>query len=74
MGNKRIRPSEAAVRTGVHPNTIRNWIWKRKLRAYRTLGGHWRISEADLERSVELHGSDDNNDTSIDAVPEWNQA
>ena len=40
----------AAMRLGVHENTIRNWVAKRLVAAYRLPSGIRRIPEAEVER------------------------
>jgi excisionase family DNA binding protein len=43
-------PREAARILGVSFATVKQWIYKGKLRTVRTLGGHHRILEEDIER------------------------
>jgi len=45
-----ISPREAAKVLGISYPTIKQWIYKRKLRAARTAGGHYRIAQAELDR------------------------
>lgn len=42
--------TEAARRTGRHPETIRRWIWSGRLRAEKVAGRHL-IAEAELARA-----------------------
>lgn len=44
------KPSEAARELGVSYPTLKQWIYGGKLKAVRTPGGHYRISEAELDR------------------------
>jgi excisionase family DNA binding protein len=41
---------DAAVRLGVHENTIRNWIDRGILRSYRLPSGHRRLLAEEVER------------------------
>src|SRR6185369_7205763 len=41
---------EAAARIGVSYPTIKQWIYKGKLRSVRTPGGHHRIPKSEIER------------------------
>ena len=43
--------SEAARRTGRHPETIRRWIWSGRMRAEK-VGGRHLIADAELERAT----------------------
>jgi molybdopterin-binding protein len=45
-----IRPSDAAARLGISYPTLKQWIYKRKLRTVKTPGGHHRIPESELDR------------------------
>ena len=45
-----ISPREAAKVLGISYPTIKQWIYKRKLRAARTAGGHYRIAQVELDR------------------------
>ncbi len=44
------KPSEAAHELGISYPTLKHWIYSGKLKATRTPGGHYRISEAELDR------------------------
>jgi excisionase family DNA binding protein len=41
---------QAAAELGVHENTVRNWIDRGYLRAYRLPSGHRRLPEAEVTR------------------------
>lgn len=45
-----ITPRQAALRLGISYPTIKQWIYRRKLKAAKTPGGHYRIPEAELDR------------------------
>jgi molybdopterin-binding protein len=45
-----IKPREAAQILGISYPTLKQWIYKRKLRTVKTAGGHHRIPEAELDR------------------------
>lgn len=45
-----VRPSEAARLLGVSYPTLKQWIYRRKIRSVRTPGGHHRIPRRELER------------------------
>lgn len=46
------QPREAAKILGISCATVKQWIYKGKLRTVKTLGGHHRILEADIERHL----------------------
>jgi molybdopterin-binding protein len=46
------RPREAARILGISFATVKQWIYKGKLRTVKTLGGHHRILEEDVERHL----------------------
>ena len=55
MPKPRLRPTrEAAQVLGVSFATVKNWIYKGKLRTVKTLGGHHRILEEDIEQHLRL--------------------
>jgi len=57
MEEKRFLTStELARMLGVDPTTIRHWIRTGKIRALKTLGGHFRISWEEAERVKSLMG------------------
>ena len=47
---KLVTPREAAQVLGVSYPTLKQWIYKRKLRTVKTAGGHHRIPESELDR------------------------
>jgi molybdopterin-binding protein len=60
-GKTKIRPSkgkddellqlrDAAVQLGISFPTIKQWIYKKKVRSIRTAGGHHRIPESEVDR------------------------
>jgi molybdopterin-binding protein len=51
---KLFKPRDAAQIMGISYPTLKQWIYKRKLRTVRTVGGHHRIPESELDRF--LHG------------------
>lgn len=51
-GSRLLRLSVAARRIGVCERTVRRWIHRGKIRAKRTLGGHFRISEREIENKT----------------------
>ena len=48
---------EAANRLGVSYSTLKQWIYKGRVRTVRTDGGHHRIQEAEVERLLARTGS-----------------
>ena len=52
MEKQHVGIGEAAKILGVHPNSVRDWIEKGKLKAYRTPGKRRMISVADIKRLV----------------------
>ena len=44
------RPQEAAVAIGVSYPTLKQWIYKGKIRSVKTSGGHHRIPREEVER------------------------
>ena len=53
--NRLYKTRDIADLYHVSINTVLNWIYRGKLKAYRTLGGHYRISQQDLESFALLH-------------------
>lgn len=49
---------DAAGRLGVGYSTLKQWIFKGRVRTTQTEGGHHRISEAEVERLMARHSSD----------------
>jgi molybdopterin-binding protein len=44
-----LTPREAALRLGISYPTIKQWLYRGKLKAVKTPGGHYRIPEAELD-------------------------
>lgn len=57
---KLITPREAAQILGISYPTIKQWIYKKKLRTVKTAGGHHRVPESQLDKFLHLafQGSD----------------
>ena len=49
-----LKPQEAALRLGISYPTLKQWIYRRKLRSVKTSGGHHRIPESELDRFLHL--------------------
>ena len=47
---------QAAERLGVGYSTLKQWIYKGRVRTTQTEGGHYRISEAEIERLLAKDG------------------
>jgi molybdopterin-binding protein len=45
-----LTPRDAAVQLGISFPTIKQWIYKKKIRSVRTAGGHHRIPRAEIDR------------------------
>ncbi len=45
-----LRPRDAAVQLQISYPTIKQWIYRRKLRAIKTPGGHYRIPQSEVDR------------------------
>jgi len=45
-----LRPREAALELQISFPTIKQWIYKRKIRSIRTAGGHHRIPQSEIDR------------------------
>ena len=45
-----LKPREAALELRVSFPTIKQWIYKRKIRSVRTAGGHHRIPQSEVDR------------------------
>jgi molybdopterin-binding protein len=45
-----LKPREAALERSVSFPTIKQWIYKRKIRSIRTAGGHHRIPQSEVDR------------------------
>lgn len=50
-----LLPRQAAKILGVSYPTLKQWIYKKKVRTVRTVGGHHRIPESELDRYLHLH-------------------
>ena len=48
--DKLLSPRDAARALGVSYPTLKQWIYKKKLRSIRTAGGHHRIPASEIER------------------------
>jgi molybdopterin-binding protein len=44
-----LTPRDAALRLGISYPSIKQWIYRGKLKAIRTPGGHYRIPESELD-------------------------
>jgi molybdopterin-binding protein len=51
-----IKPSDAARILGLSYPTLKQWIYRGKLRTVRTAGGHHRIPRAELDRYLHIAG------------------
>jgi len=49
-----LLPREAAKILGISYPTLKQWIYKQKLRTVKTVGGHHRIPESELDRYLHL--------------------
>lgn len=45
-----LKPREAAVELHISFPTIKQWIYKKKIRSIRTAGGHHRIPQSEVDR------------------------
>jgi len=45
-----LKPREAALELRVSFPTVKQWIYKRKIRSIRTAGGHHRIPQSEIDR------------------------
>ena len=45
-----LRPRDAAVQLQISYPTIKQWIYRHKVRAVKTPGGHYRIPQAEIDR------------------------
>ncbi len=52
-----IRLPEAARQLGVSYPTLKQWIYKGKIKSVRTVGGHHRVGRAEIDRLVFRTGS-----------------
>lgn len=44
-----LTPREAALRLGISYPTVKQWLYRGKIKAVKTPGGHYRIPEAELD-------------------------
>jgi len=51
-----LRPRDAAVLLGISYPTLKQWIYKGKLRTVKTAGGHHRVPRAELDRYLHRLG------------------
>jgi molybdopterin-binding protein len=49
-GGPLLKPRDAALQLGISFPTIKQWIYKKKIRSVRTAGGHHRIPQAEVDR------------------------
>lgn len=45
-----LKPRDAAVQMGIAFPTIKQWIYKKKIRSVQTAGGHHRIPQSEVDR------------------------
>src|ERR1700746_1441143 len=45
-----LKPRDAALELRISFPTIKQWIYKRKIRSIRTVGGHHRIPQSEVDR------------------------
>ena len=50
-----LSPRDAAKVLGISYPTLKQWIYKKKIRTVKTAGGHHRIPESELDRFLHLH-------------------
>jgi len=50
MSEEFLKPREAALELRISFPTIKQWIYKRKIRSIRTAGGHHRIPQSEVDR------------------------
>ena len=51
--NRLLTPSEVAALFRVNPKTVTRWAQQGKLHSIRTLGGHRRYSEAEIQQFLD---------------------
>jgi len=49
-GPELLKPREAALELNISFPTIKQWIYKRKIRSIKTAGGHHRIPQSEVDR------------------------
>src|SRR6185436_12414738 len=47
-----VKPLEAAEQLGVSYPTIKQWIYRHKIKSVKTEGGHHRIPQAEIDRFI----------------------
>jgi molybdopterin-binding protein len=52
-----LPPRDAAKVLGVSYPTLKQWIYKKKIRTVKTAGGHHRIPESELDKFLHLKGA-----------------
>jgi molybdopterin-binding protein len=50
MNEELLKPREAALELRISFPTIKQWIYKRKIRSIQTAGGHHRIPQSEVDR------------------------
>jgi molybdopterin-binding protein len=50
LAEQLLTPREAALELRIAFPTIKQWIYKRKIRSIRTVGGHHRIPQSEIDR------------------------
>ena len=50
-----LKPQQVAERLGVSYPTIKQWIYLKKLKSVKTVGGHHRIPESELDRYLHFN-------------------
>src|SRR5260370_1037526 len=50
MNEEFLKPRDAALELRISFPTIKQWIYKRKIRSIRTAGGHHRIPQSEVDR------------------------
>ena len=56
MAQSLLKPREAAQILGVSYPTLKQWVYKGKLRTVKTPGGHHRIAQSELDRYLHRAG------------------
>jgi excisionase family DNA binding protein len=56
--DKLLTPAEVARMFRVNPKTVTRWARSGKINAIRTLGGHRRYRQSEIERAIEATGAD----------------
>jgi molybdopterin-binding protein len=64
-----LTPTEAAKLLGVSYQTVKQWIYRKRMRSVRTPGGHHRIPRSEISRLAGAAGVRSGSDsTSLDAI------